>query len=236
MRKLLTLGAMTLVGATAQASAAGSVLTFSGYVDSSYPVKDDRGLFKNVKAGDSFSVSYAFDRKNLNNTGFGSSLAYWFAFDSATVRIGEKYLSLDDNIFYQYVFLGAETRFDGLALQSLRLGYVSYPQGNASGEIISTSFSIYAADGAFFTKDFNALLADDFSLNIADQGNAFANSGNFTGGFGTGASGFLGIPLKPTSLTVSTAAVPEPATWAMMILGFGVVGYAMRRKTVMRFV
>jgi hypothetical protein len=27
-------------------------------------------------------------------------------------------------------------------------------------------------------------------------------------------------------------AVPEPATWAMMILGFGLVGFAMRRRTV----
>lgn len=27
-------------------------------------------------------------------------------------------------------------------------------------------------------------------------------------------------------------AVPEPATWTMIILGFGVVGYAMRRKKV----
>ena len=26
-----------------------------------------------------------------------------------------------------------------------------------------------------------------------------------------------------------TAAVPEPATWAMMVLGFGVIGRAMRR-------
>lgn len=32
------------------------------------------------------------------------------------------------------------------------------------------------------------------------------------------------------------AAVPEPATWAMMMLGFGVVGYSMRRKTMLRFV
>ncbi|MHC9419741.1 PEPxxWA-CTERM sorting domain-containing protein [Sphingomonas citri] len=32
------------------------------------------------------------------------------------------------------------------------------------------------------------------------------------------------------------APVPEPATWAMMILGFGAIGYAMRRKTVLRFV
>lgn len=34
----------------------------------------------------------------------------------------------------------------------------------------------------------------------------------------------------------ATSAVPEPATWAMMILGFGLVGYAMRRKTVLRYV
>ena len=32
-----------------------------------------------------------------------------------------------------------------------------------------------------------------------------------------------------------TAAVPEPATWAMMILGFGVVGYAMRRRPNLRY-
>ncbi|WP_277980269.1 PEPxxWA-CTERM sorting domain-containing protein [Sphingomonas phyllosphaerae] len=30
-------------------------------------------------------------------------------------------------------------------------------------------------------------------------------------------------------------AVPEPSTWMMMILGFGVIGYALRRKTVLRY-
>ena len=34
------------------------------------------------------------------------------------------------------------------------------------------------------------------------------------------------------TLTVGTPAVPEPATWAMMTLGFGAVGFAMRRKKV----
>lgn len=34
----------------------------------------------------------------------------------------------------------------------------------------------------------------------------------------------------------AAAAVPEPASWAMMILGFSVIGYAMRRKTVLRYV
>ncbi|MEH3123111.1 MAG: FxDxF family PEP-CTERM protein [Sphingomonas phyllosphaerae] len=33
----------------------------------------------------------------------------------------------------------------------------------------------------------------------------------------------------------SNSAVPEPGTWALMILGFGVVGYAMRRRPSVRF-
>jgi len=38
------------------------------------------------------------------------------------------------------------------------------------------------------------------------------------------------------TFTPVTSAVPEPATWAMMIMGFGVVGYAMRRRrTTVRF-
>lgn len=32
--------------------------------------------------------------------------------------------------------------------------------------------------------------------------------------------------------TISFASVPEPATWAMMILGLGAVGYSMRRRAV----
>lgn len=35
--------------------------------------------------------------------------------------------------------------------------------------------------------------------------------------------------------TIVASAVPEPATWAMMILGLGMVGYALRRKATVRF-
>jgi hypothetical protein len=34
-----------------------------------------------------------------------------------------------------------------------------------------------------------------------------------------------------TSFSAATAAVPEPAAWAMMILGMGAVGFAMRRRS-----
>lgn len=37
------------------------------------------------------------------------------------------------------------------------------------------------------------------------------------------------------NVAFTAGAVPEPATWALMILGFGVVGYAMRRRPSVRF-
>jgi len=39
-----------------------------------------------------------------------------------------------------------------------------------------------------------------------------------------------GLAIDDFSLSASVAAVPEPATWAMMISGFGLVGCAMRRR------
>lgn len=68
--------------------------------------------------------------------------------------------------------------------------------------------------------------------------------GSFPGGFAGGGGGFGGgdyiIPTTPVNpnppiVTVPgtpAPAVPEPATWAMMLFGFGMVGYTMRRQRV----
>ncbi|MBN8807449.1 MAG: FxDxF family PEP-CTERM protein [Sphingomonas sp.] len=46
---------------------------------------------------------------------------------------------------------------------------------------------------------------------------------------------FQGLSAGPDNTAfidnVSLAAVPEPATWAMMMLGFGMVGYGLRRRS-----
>ncbi len=65
-------------------------------------------------------------------------------------------------------------------------------------------------------------------LPIASQTNpqTLVVSGNVTGGSAT-YSGNVAFRAAP--------AVPEPGTWALMILGFGVVGYAMRRRPSVRF-
>jgi hypothetical protein len=46
-----------------------------------------------------------------------------------------------------------------------------------------------------------------------------------------------GVPLDSSDIgTITAAAVPEPASWAMMLGGFGLAGAAMRRKAARRAV
>ncbi|MBS0480200.1 MAG: PEP-CTERM sorting domain-containing protein [Proteobacteria bacterium] len=52
---------------------------------------------------------------------------------------------------------------------------------------------------------------------------------NFRTAFTTPGTGFY-IDDVSYSAGNATAAVPEPATWAMMIMGFGLMGYSMRRR------
>jgi len=61
----------------------------------------------------------------------------------------------------------------------------------------------------------------------------FQNGGYWPDGiFGTGVPDFFTAQLAPEATQeefgISVSAVPEPATWAMMIIGFGAIGGAMR--------
>jgi hypothetical protein len=49
---------------------------------------------------------------------------------------------------------------------------------------------------------------------------------------GTGAYDLPGVVFKGVTIDYQLTAVPEPAAWAMMLVGFGGVGAAMRRRSV----
>ena len=52
-----------------------------------------------------------------------------------------------------------------------------------------------------------------------------------TAGYSIWADGNGGLTgSRNTIITQVAAAVPEPATWAMMLLGFGAIGFALRRR------
>jgi PEP-CTERM motif len=62
---------------------------------------------------------------------------------------------------------------------------------------------------------------------------AWADSSNSTGNNPNGRAG-LEVYFSKVTVTNAVAAVPEPTTWAFMILGFGLVGAQMRRSTAVK--
>lgn len=75
-------------------------------------------------------------------------------------------------------------------------------------------FNNIVSDSSEFRSLFNQTLAPG-ALNTI-----------FVGGTTGGDAAFTGT----LSFAAVVAAIPEPSTWAMMILGFGAVGYSMRRR------
>jgi hypothetical protein len=58
--------------------------------------------------------------------------------------------------------------------------------------------------------------------NLSD---GFENDGSFGGRNNNWAFDILGV-----SDATQVGAVPEPSTWAMMLIGFGAIGFAVRRQ------
>jgi len=118
----------------------------------------------------------------------------------------------------------------------------------ASGSIMSASFATVLGQVYSLTFDFTALGNGSETLfaNVGSQAFAVNPVANANLVFQTATFAFTGTG-APTMLSftssginnvdalvdnVVVAAVPEPATWTMMILGFGAVGYGMRKRKI----
>ena len=70
----------------------------------------------------------------------------------------------------------------------------------------------------------------------------FSNLGDFQLFFNIGSVAYTGLAtvvdnghrINAISFSPVAGAVPEPATWAMMLVGFGGIGFAMRRRSKVR--
>lgn len=115
----------------------------------------------------------------------------------------------------------------GTALVATQVPYfIAFPIGVTSGTYLHTfntsELSFYnpayvAANGGTAASAEAALFGDMNSVGAMNSGNAYLNihTTSYPGGE---IRGFL------------AAVVPEPATWIMMLLGFGGIGAAMRRQ------
>lgn len=102
----------------------------------------------------------------------------------------------------------------------------TYSVADASSMVLgSTSFS---TDGAavptYFGVSWNDVSYSRLSLLLGAGTYALSVSGDCAAGCPSG----FGVRLDSASIA---GAVPEPAAWAMLIAGFGLVGAAMRRRS-----
>lgn len=106
------------------------------------------------------------------------------------------------------VFVAAANPTDGLGNPS---GSTTTFARNAAGNVLTTNFGL------------NGLMGTENSATYIFRTNATAY--NFLGSFGVlDGSSLQGAAFQPT-------AVPEPASWAMLLIGFAAAGATLRRRT-----
>jgi hypothetical protein len=104
----------------------------------------------------------------------------------------------------------------------------------ATGPVLGTYTFNFGADQ--FTGNFAGTSAATPTVGLFDLNfvyNILSGTGRFagtTGAFtGIGTVDVRGGP--PSQLSLTFSAVPEPTTWALMLLGFGAIGTSLRRRT-----
>lgn len=108
------------------------------------------------------------------------------------------------------------------------LALASPPRGAGPG-IIPLGVTVPSAAPAF-----SAAAPNPGTPAVGGGGGGPGPIGSLPGGGGGGGGGSISTPvdpiLPPAPPPPSVAVVPEPATWAFMILGFGLVGSVLRRS------
>ena len=171
------------------------------------------------------ATSFLVDAKNNSSTG-GVGLA------SLSLTVGQSFTvtSNTDDLWS----LGALPRYsDGNGLVADRYATATDDSGQLIGTLIGQDFGLWVQDG--YSAPFGSLVGNingtyqflgaNFSGTAWDTGTLYLYNWDSYAPDNTGSIGFIGVDVT---------AVPEPATWAMFLLGFGAIGWTLRanRKAV----
>jgi hypothetical protein len=158
--------------------------------------------------GRTYNFSYA-----LNNDSTTSSRIRSFGFDvlGSTALTGTSSSGTYSTAYQNPLsaLIGTDLCFSTSGLGTCTTG----SGGLTAGQSTTGTFALT------FAQSVNALQLDDFTVNFQAVGGLLAGTGK----------GDATVMVPVTQETVSTA--PESSTWAMMILGFGLTGWLLRRRT-----
>ena len=169
-------------------------------------------------------VTYSW---TTTNAGFGSHVSQptsaTFQVPLSSVLAGKINYSDISNIQFAYPGL----TFNAYSASVTGLDFASYVDPATGAFIfnnVNQGLAVIGYEGGLFSDSFLSITVGNPNpsfTGVADQFNAL-KMGSPYAGFPTAGYWTANFP--------TTSAVPEPATWAMMLLGFGAVGFAMRRK------
>jgi hypothetical protein len=227
-RLLGALAGAALCSMASQASATIVNVTYQGIVTSDY---DETGIFgtvggSNDLVGQSYTAKFTFDtslgtsgsnpapyanQQAYGGTAYGSGITS--PVTSATVTIGSVTVSVP--AIYQGI-VAAYQNTDGYGQQ------YHFARANGGSSYVYSEAYVYAYDGSVpFT------LTGPFTYTPTGQNSHLNFYSRGTDGFGS--YEYTSVRASVTSLTV-TSGVPEPSTWAMIILGFAGVGITAYRR------
>ncbi len=235
--RILTTAALALsaLGASAPAYAAvyrldlqGTVSDVKSYV---YQRPGSTGLsdyLSGFKANDPISLAFTY-----NPTGVKGYPERW------TTNLVYPYVKITD-IDSSFTYANVDP-FSYVVVAEIGIGLEPRGGGGEGDSFDVDAFSLTVDGGYNQDSRFSMRFGGADRTGTALTSNAFDQVIPLARFPGVGASFQFGddsgsIQFEVANLRATIAAVPEPNTWAMMILGFGVVGYAMRRRTVLRFV
>lgn len=211
------------IASTHKATIAGKV---SSGVYGYNPPRDSTGLFNGAAIGDAFSISFFYDASRIasNIEKYGLVNSMFFVIEKAEVEINFIKVDLEVNGFYDYLrFKQDQDYVSGKPVQNLSISFNSYP---SSRESYYSYVNLYSSENQFFDDNGTILTSGSKSISISPPYRSFSSGGGFSGGLM--ASNGVSLYFEMTPETLSVSAIPEPATWALMFVGFAMVAGATR--------
>lgn len=228
MHRFTTLAVMACACFASPSDAALYVMSGSGQIDSITALRSGQSAIPpsgSINIGDDFSFSFRFETSNtLPREPFVDDPAvniYYITVTDFVAQIGT-YSYVYDNSYFGNSSLQLWNNRSGTDAQSFSFfgrGPNQLPFDTGVGQTLE-SLSVSAFD-------YTASARNSDSISEIAAVSSFAQRSFSWLQYNTGAEFSVHVGGK---YNATIAAVPEPATWAMMLVGFGAMGYSLRRK------
>lgn len=142
------------------------------------------------------------------------------------------------DIFFDWIGGAFTARVDGAATNGIADPEIFLFRDNGSSSGALTGALVDQNDDISYPTNLSALISRNlqqgkYVLSVGTYNFTQAEARLGIADFTPGERRFVATFADGTTLA-GTGAVPEPATWAMMLAGFGAVGFAMRRRANVR--